>query len=98
MWAITMWLMPDLLQEQISQIVPEQGITAAEAEEVPLALETQEMLRKWEPDDPRLRFCGEQMMNNWVYEGFFETYKLLGCDYEKPYYKSRTRIWLPNLW
>ena len=82
----------NLLQEQISQIVQEQGITAAEAEKIaPLAIETQEMLRKWEADDPQIRDLW-QTMNNWVYEGFFETYKLLGCDYEKPYYESDTYL------
>jgi arginyl-tRNA synthetase len=32
------------------------------------------------------------MMNGWVYEGFDETYKLLGVDFDKIYYESDTYL------
>ena len=31
-----------------------------------------------------------RMMNSWVYEGFDETYKQLGVDFDKIYYESET--------
>ena len=31
-------------------------------------------------------------MNNWVYEGFDETYKRLGVDFDKIYYESDTYL------
>lgn len=40
----------------------------------PLMQEAREMLVKWEAGDPEVRGLWE-MMNNWVYAGFDETYK-----------------------
>ena len=32
------------------------------------------------------------MMNNWVYAGFDETYKMMGVDFDKIYYESQTYL------
>ncbi|MBQ3634293.1 MAG: arginine--tRNA ligase [Bacteroidales bacterium] len=66
------------------------GMTDEEAEEqAPLMQEAREMLRKWEADDKEVRELWK-MMNGWVYEGFDETYKTLGVDFDKIYYESDT--------
>jgi arginyl-tRNA synthetase len=57
----------------------------------PLMQEAQEMLRKWEQNDPSTRQLWE-MMNNWVYAGFDQTYQQLGVDFDKIYYESETYL------
>ena len=62
----------------------------AEAES-PLMQEAREMLVKWEAGDPEVRGLWE-MMNNWVYAGFDETYKKMGVSFDKIYYESNTYL------
>jgi hypothetical protein len=45
--------------------------------EASLIKEAQEMLRKWEADDPAVTYLWK-MMNGWVYEGFDVTYQRMG--------------------
>ena len=59
--------------------------------EAPLMLEAQEMLRKWEANDPEIRALWAKM-NEWVYAGFDETYKRLGVSFDKIYYESNTYL------
>ena len=53
--------------------------------------EAREMLRKWEAGDPEVRALWEKM-NNWVYAGFDETYKMMGVSFDKIYYESNTYL------
>ena len=62
----------------------------AEAES-PLMQEAREMLVKWEAGEPEVRGLWE-MMNNWVYAGFDETYKKMGVSFDKIYYESNTYL------
>ena len=55
----------------------------------PLILEAQEMLRKWEAKDPEVMELWNKM-NGWVLDGFNDTYKRLGVDFDKIYYESDT--------
>ena len=59
--------------------------------EAPLMLEAQEMLRKWEANDPEVRELWAKM-NSWVYAGFDETYKRMGVSFDKIYYESNTYL------
>lgn len=59
--------------------------------EAPLMLEAQEMLRKWEANDPEVRALWAKM-NEWVYAGFDETYRRLGVSFDKIYYESNTYL------
>ena len=73
-----------------------QGVSEEEAEtrakaEVPLMVEAREMLRKWEQGDEEVRGLWRKM-NEWVYEGFDETYKALGVSFDKIYYESDTYL------
>lgn len=46
-----------------------------------------ELLLKWESNDLQIRGLWERM-NSWVYEGFNETYRALGIDFDHNYYES----------
>ena len=59
--------------------------------EAPLMLEAQEMLRKWEANDPEVRALWAKM-NEWVYAGFDETYQRMGVSFDKIYYESNTYL------
>ena len=59
--------------------------------EAPLMLEAQEMLRKWEANDPEVRALWAKM-NSWVYAGFDETYQHMGVSFDKIYYESNTYL------
>ena len=68
------------------------GLSKEDAEaQSPLMLEAREMLRKWEAGDEEVRSLWKTM-NNWVYEGFDETYRRLGVDFDKIYYESDTYL------
>jgi len=60
--------------------------------EAPLMKEAREMLRKWEAGDKDVRALWS-MMNQWVYDGFDETYKkTLVYVSDKIYYESDTYL------
>ena len=50
-----------------------------------------EMLVKWEQGDPEVRSLW-QMMNQWVFDGFDQTYKALGITFDKTYYEHDTYL------
>ena len=76
---------------EVSELM-EKGMTKEEAEAAsPLMAEAREMLVKWEAGDQEVRSLWEKM-NNWVYEGFDETYKRLGVAFDKIYYESDTYL------
>ena len=69
-----------------------QGLSAEEAaKQAPIFVEAQEMLRKWEAQDAEIRALWSEM-NAWVYEGFNETYRKLGVDFDQLYYESDTYL------
>ena len=69
-----------------------QGMSKEEAEAAsPLMQEAREMLRKWEAGDQEVRALWK-MMNDWVYAGFDETYKMMGVSFDKIYYESETYL------
>jgi len=68
------------------------GLSKEEAEKkAPLMTEAQEMLRKWEQNDPAVIDLWKKM-NHWVYAGFDVTYTNLGVDFDKIYYESETYL------
>ena len=68
----------------------EEAKAKAEAES-PLMKEAREMLVKWEANDPELRALWKKM-NDWVYAGFDETYRMMGVTFDKIYYESNTYL------
>jgi arginyl-tRNA synthetase len=57
--------------------------------EAPLMQEAQALLQKWEQGDEET-IALWQKMNGWVYQGFDETYRTIGVDFDKMYYESQT--------
>ena len=78
-------------KEEIKALMAD-GMSEDDAKKnAPLMLEAQEMLRKWEAGDAEVRALW-QTMNQWVYDGFDETYKRMGVDFDKIYYESNTYL------
>ncbi|MBO6879708.1 arginine--tRNA ligase [Winogradskyella sp.] len=78
-------------KKEISELVS-QGQSEEDAKKnAPILLEAQDMLRKWEAGDKDVVALWEKM-NNWVYDGFEETYKAIGVDFDKYYYESQTYL------
>lgn len=68
------------------------GKTEEEAKaEAPILKEAQEMLLKWEANDPEVVALWKKM-NTWVYKGFEKSYESLGVDFDKNYYESETYL------
>lgn len=64
------------------------GMAKEEAEKkAPIMQAAQKMLIDWENGVPEVRNLW-QKMNGWVYEGFNETYKKIGSDFDKSYFES----------
>lgn len=81
----------DIYKAEVKQLV-EGGMAEATAEkEAPIMKEAQDLLRKWEAGDKEVYSLWETM-NGWVYEGFNESYKRLGVDFDKMYYESNTYL------
>ena len=73
-----------------------EGMTDEEAEkrakeESPLMKEAHDMLVRWEQGDEEVRALWRKM-NDWVYQGFDETYKAMGVGFDKIYYESETYL------
>ncbi len=78
-------------KDQIAELIAA-GKTEEEAKkEAPILVEAQEMLRKWEAGDEKVVKLWK-MMNGWVYDGFDQTYKALGVDFDSYYYESNTYL------
>ncbi|HEY0354934.1 MAG TPA: arginine--tRNA ligase, partial [Flavisolibacter sp.] len=56
-----------------------------------IMLKAQQMLVDWENGKPEVIDLWKKM-NGWVYEGFDETYKTIGSDFDKTYYESNTYL------
>ncbi|PIN99937.1 arginine--tRNA ligase [archaeon CG10_big_fil_rev_8_21_14_0_10_43_11] len=52
-----------------------------------LQKEAQDMLVKWENNDPEVRALWKKM-NAWALDGFYETYKRFGLKFDKEYFES----------
>ena len=80
-----------LYKKEISELVAG-GMSEDEAKDkAPSIMAARDMLRKWEANDAEVRQLWETM-NGWVYQGFDETYKMLGVDFDKIYYESDTYL------
>ena len=78
-------------KKQIAELTSKGMDEETAKKEAPLMKEAQEMLRKWEANDPEVRGLWATM-NEWVYAGFDETYKRMGVSFDKIYYESNTYL------
>jgi arginyl-tRNA synthetase len=78
-------------KKQIRALV-EEGMSEEEAgKKAPWILEAQKLLLLWENGDAETVALW-QKMNNWVYEGFSQTYNKIGVSFDKTYYESNTYL------
>ena len=76
---------------QVQELIA-QGATEDEAKKnAPISIEAQQMLLDWEAGKPEIITLW-QTMNQWVYDGFEQTYKNLGVDFDSKYYESNTYL------
>ena len=76
---------------QIAELIS-QGKTEDEAKKLaPIIVEAQQMLLDWEAGKPEVIELWKTM-NQWVYDGFEQTYKSLGVDFDCYYYESNTYL------
>lgn len=78
-------------KSEINALISE-GKTEEEAKkQAPIILEAQQMLLDWEAGKPEVIELWKKM-NQWVYDGFAQTYKNLGVDFDSYYYESNTYL------
>jgi len=86
------YIMFDKKHKQEIKDLVHRGYTEDDAcNQAPLMLEAQKMLQKWENADEEILAIW-RLMNNWVYEGFNQTYERLGVDFDKINYESKTYL------
>ncbi|KZS40704.1 arginine--tRNA ligase [Aquimarina aggregata] len=78
-------------KEQIHNLIADGKSEEEAKKEAPILIEAQEMLRKWESGDEEV-IALWKTMNSWVYQGFDQTYKTLGVDFDSYYYESNTYL------
>ncbi|MGM9696498.1 MAG: arginine--tRNA ligase [Alloprevotella sp.] len=81
----------ELKEKFVAEGMDEEAAQNRAKAEAPLIVEAHEMLVKWEQGDEEVRALWRKM-NEWVYEGFDETYKALGVGFDKIYYESDTYL------
>ncbi|MBO4663498.1 MAG: arginine--tRNA ligase [Bacteroidaceae bacterium] len=81
----------ELVKKYVAEGMGEDEAKEKAKQEAPLIKEAHEMLVKWENNDPEVRALWRKM-NEWVYAGFDETYKMMGVSFDKIYYESETYL------
>ena len=78
-------------KNQVKKLI-DKGQSKEDAEKnAPILLEAQEMLIKWEAGEKEtIRIW--KLMNRWVYNGFYKTYRKLGVNFDRIYYESKTYL------
>ena len=78
-------------KSQINDLIA-QGFTEEDAKkQAPIIHEAQQMLLDWEAGKPEVITLWKTM-NQWVYDGFAQTYKNLGVNFDSYYYESNTYL------
>ena len=81
----------EVYKKEVEELV-KSGTSEEEAQQnAPILLRAKEMLISWESGDEEVVGLWKKM-NGWVYEGFEETYKNLGVDFDSYYYESNTYL------
>ncbi len=76
-----------LFDEEVSELIARGNDKATAEKKAPIYLEAAKMLQQWEAGDAETLALW-QTMNGWVYEGFNQTFKRIGVDFEKDYLES----------
>ena len=81
----------ELEAKYVAEGMNEEAAAEKAKQEAPLIKEAHAMLVKWEQGDPEVRALWRKM-NEWVYAGFDETYRMMGVTFDKIYYESQTYL------
>ena len=81
----------NIYTREVKELV-EKGMDEEQAKkEAPSLKAVHKMLVDWENGDPQVRKLWETM-NQWVFDGFDQTYKDLGITFDKTYYEHQTYL------
>ena len=83
-------------KEQMKELIDSGMDKDLASENTEIMKSAKEELTKWENNDIETRKIWK-MMNDWVYDGFDTTYKLLGVSFDKNYYESETYLLGKNI-
>ncbi len=78
-------------KKEVEELIKNGSSEEVAKQNSPILLRAKEMLIKWESGDKEVVELWKKM-NSWVYEGFEETYKNLGVDFDSYYYESDTYL------
>jgi len=78
-------------KKQIQDLISKGSSEDDAKKQAPILIEAQNMLLKWEAGDEDVVALWKKM-NGWVYEGFAQSYKNLGVDFDTLYYESNTYL------
>ena len=81
----------ELAKKYIAERMDAEAAKEKAKQEAPLIKEAHAMLVKWEHNDTEVRALWRKM-NEWVYAGFDETYRMMGVSFDKIYYESDTYL------
>lgn len=86
----------DEYKKQIEELIAGGSIKEDAEKIAPVMKAAQQMLVDWEAGKPDVIDLWKRM-NGWVYNGFNETYKRIGSDFDRIYYESETYLLGKNL-
>ena len=78
-------------KKEVEELIKNGSSEEVAKQNSPILLRAKEMLIKWESGDKEVVELWKKM-NSWVYEGFDQTYKNLGVDFDSYYYESDTYL------
>ena len=78
-------------KKEVEELMKSRTSEEEAKQNAPILLRAKEMLIKWESGDKEVVGLWKKM-NGWVYEGFEETYKNLGVEFDSYYYESDTYL------
>lgn len=78
-------------REEVKKLMADGLNEETAKKEAPLMKQAQEMLLKWEAGDAETLNLWTTL-NNWVYDGFRQTYRRMGVDFDTYYYESNTYL------
>ncbi len=78
-------------KNEVEELIKGGAVENDAKQNAPILLRAKEMLIQWESGDKDVVELWKKM-NGWVYEGFEETYKNLGVDFDSYYYESDTYL------
>lgn len=78
-------------KKEIQDLISKGSTEEDAKKQAPLLIEAQNMLLKWEAGDETVVSLWKKM-NSWVYDGFAQSYKSLGVDFDALYYESNTYL------